>query len=85
MEGLGLLPGEILRIPDAPGLKIPHMGWNSLTVVPGKRLFAGLPETPFVYFVHSYYLRASDPSAVAARTEYGVPIDAAVEQDMLFA
>ena len=71
VEGLSILPGEILRIPDAPGIKIPHIGWNSLKVSEGARLFEGLGENPYVYFVHSYYLKADDESIVAATTEYG--------------
>ena len=85
IEGLGILKGEILRIPDGDGLKIPHMGWNSLTIRPGTRLFSGLGEEPYVYFVHSYYLEAADPEIVAARTDYGVEIHAAVEKDNVFA
>lgn len=84
-EGLSLLPGRILRIPPGPGRKIPHMGWNSLDITPGARLFQGVPEGAYVYFVHSYYLQADDPSAVAASTEYGVHIHAAVEKGNLFA
>ena len=60
VEGLSILPGEILRIPDAPGIKIPHIGWNSLKVKDDARLFNGLGENPYVYFVHSYYLKADD-------------------------
>ncbi|MBQ1331624.1 MAG: imidazole glycerol phosphate synthase subunit HisH [Lachnospiraceae bacterium] len=85
VRGLGLLPGKIRRIPDAPGLKIPHMGWNSLQVTPGSRLMAGLEEEPFVYFVHSYYLHADDPSDVAAKTFYSCEIHAAVEHENIFA
>ena len=85
VEGLGILKGEILRIPETFGLKIPHMGWNSLTIRPGTRLFSGLGEEPYVYFVHSYYLEAADPEIVAARTDYGVEIHAAVEKDNVFA
>lgn len=83
--GLGLLKGKILRIPDAPGLKIPHIGWNSLDIRKKDRLFADLPENPYVYFVHSYYLRAEEEEVVAAVTEYGVAIHAAVEKGNLFA
>lgn len=61
------------------------MGWNSLTIRPGTRLFSGLGEEPYVYFVHSYYLEAADPEIVAARTDYGVEIHAAVEKDNVFA
>ena len=70
VEGLGILKGEILRIPDCPGLKIPHMGWNSLKLQNDGRLFKDLPEEPYVYFVHSYYLKATDENIVKATTEY---------------
>ncbi len=83
--GLGLLGGKIRRIPAAEGLKIPHMGWNSLHFPKEGRLFAGLPEGTYAYFVHSYYLEAEDPSIVAAETEYGVTIHASVEKGNLFA
>ncbi len=82
--GLGLLPGKIVRFPDSADRKVPHMGWNSLQVKPGARLFAGLPENPYVYFVHSYYLKAQDPSCVAATAEYGLTFDASVERGNLF-
>jgi len=85
VEGLGLLKGHILRIPDAPGLKVPHMGWNSLEITPGARLFAGLDNGSYVYFVHSYYLKAEDPSIVAATTEYSTHIHASVEAGNVFA
>lgn len=85
VEGLHLLDGRILRIPDKEGLKIPHIGWNSLTLKNGGRLFAGLPEQPYVYFVHSYYLKAADASIVKAQTEYSVDIHASVEQGNIFA
>ncbi len=85
VEGLGILEGEILRIPDDRGLKVPHIGWNSLELQNGGRLFAGLEEEPYVYFVHSYYLKAADPQIVKAVTEYGVRIDASVEQGNVFA
>ena len=85
MEGLGILPGEILRIPKGEGRKIPHMGWNSLELVGNGRLFQGLPEEPYVYFVHSYYLKASDPEIVTAVTRYGAEIHASVEKNNVFA
>ena len=83
--GDGILKGEILKIPDSPGLKIPHMGWNSLEIKPGTRLFAGIPNGSYVYFVHSYYLKAEDTEIVAATTEYSTHIHAAVEQGNVFA
>lgn len=85
VPGLGILPGKILKIPDGPGLKIPHMGWNSLEISPGSRLFQGVESGAYVYFVHSYYLKASDPSIVAASTMYGAQIHASVEKGNVFA
>lgn len=85
VKGLGLLPGKILRIPDAPDLKVPHMGWNSLHFEKETRLFAGIEEGAHVYFVHSYYLKAEDESMVAASTEYATHIHAAVEHGTVFA
>lgn len=85
VNGLGILPGEILEIPPAPGLKIPHMGWNSLDIRPGARLFQGIEGNPYVYFVHSYYLKAKHPENVAARTWYSVDVDASVESGNVFA
>ena len=85
VEGLGLLKGHILRIPEKEGLKIPHMGWNNIKVREDAKLFKNLPKDPYVYFVHSYYLKADDPNVVAATTDYSVTIHAAVEKDNLFA
>ena len=85
VKGLGIFKGKILRIPDGEGLKIPHIGWNDLTWKKGSKLFDGLEDHPYVYFVHSYYLKAEDPEIVAGRTTYGVSIDAAVERDKVFA
>ncbi len=85
VAGLGILKGEILRIPDAPGLKIPHMGWNSLKYPNKGRLFQGLQEDSYVYFVHSYYLKAEDESIVTATTDYSTLIHASVEKDNIFA
>ena len=85
VEGLGILKGEILRIPEKDGLKIPHIGWNSLTFPNPGRLFEGIEENPYVYFVHSYYLKAAESSIVTAETEYGTLIHASVEKDNVFA
>ena len=85
VEGLGILPGKILRLPDDKGLKIPHMGWNSLQITPGAKLFAGIEEGAYVYFVHSYYLKAADETIVAASTEYAAHIHASVERGNVFA
>lgn len=85
VPGLGILKGEILRIPDGDNLKIPHMGWNSLKLQNEGRLFRGLEENPYVYFVHSYYLKAQDESIVKATTEYSTHIHASVEKGNVFA
>lgn len=84
-EGLGILKGQILRIPDKAGLKIPHIGWNSLTLQHQGRLFEGLEEHPYVYFVHSYYLKAEEEQIVKAVTDYSTCIHASVEQGNIFA
>lgn len=85
VKGLGLLKGQILRIPETPGLKIPHMGWNSLDITEGARLFRGIENGAYVYFVHSYYCKAEDESIVAASAEYSAHIHASVEQGNVFA
>ena len=84
VKGLGLLKGKILRIPDGPGLKIPHIGWNSLKFPHKVRLCLGLPEESYVYFVHSYYLKAAEEEIVTATTEYGTLIHASVEKNNIF-
>lgn len=83
-EGLSLLPGRILRIPEGEGLKIPHIGWNDITFPKESRLFEGIPEGSYVYFVHSYYLKADRFEDVAAETHYGVTIHAAAERGNVF-
>ena len=87
VPGLGILKGKILRIPEEPGLKIPHIGWNSLMLQNEGRLFQGLEEEPYIYFVHSYYLKAEDEQIVKGVTEYGtrIQIHASVERDHVFA
>lgn len=88
VKGLGILKGRILRIPEGENRKIPHMGWNSIHLIGQNgtgRLFSGIPEQSYVYFVHSYYLKAADESIVTATTEYGVTIHASVEKGNVFA
>ena len=85
VKGLSLLPGKIVRIPAEDGLKIPHIGWNPLTYPNQGRLFKGIPENSYVYFVHSYYLKADEESIVTAATEYGTTIHASVEKGNVFA
>ncbi len=85
VKGLSLLEGEILRIPEGEYSKIPHMGWNSLKLQNDGRLFEGISDEAYVYFVHSYYLKAKDDSIVKATTEYNTCIHASVEKDNIFA
>lgn len=85
VAGLGILKGKILKIPPKEELKIPHMGWNSIDIKPEARLFKGIKNNSYVYFVHSYYLKAEDESIVAATTEYSTHIHASVESGNVFA
>ena len=85
VAGLGILKGEICRIPDKEGLKIPHMGWNSLHLQNDGRLYKGIAEGAYVYFVHSYYLKAHEEEIVKATTEYSTHIHASVEKGNVFA
>lgn len=85
VEGLNILDGQILRIPEKTGLKIPHIGWNSLELQNEGRLFVGMNQNPYVYFVHSYYLKAQDESIVKATCDYSACIHASVEKDNIFA
>ena len=84
-NGLGIFDGSITKIPSGEGLKIPHIGWNSLDIKKKDGLFKGIGKNPYVYFVHSYFLNASDKSIVSAQTESGVTIDAAVEKGNVYA
>lgn len=85
VEGLGILKGKIVKIPDNQGLKVPHIGWNSLKFPNKGRLYEGLSEDSYVYFVHSYYLQAEDEDIVVATTEYATHIHASVEKGNVFA
>ena len=85
VTGLGFIEGNITRIPSTNELKVPQIGWNDLEINPKSKLLAGLPEHPYVYFVHSYYLKAEHEEEVAARIHYGVRIDAAVEKGNIMA
>ena len=83
--GLGILEGRIKRIPDKEGLKVPHIGWNSLDIRKDAKLFKGVPDNSYVYFVHSYYLEADNLEDVVATTEYSAHIHASVEHENVFA
>lgn len=85
VKGLGILKGRIVRFPDKAGYKIPQIGWNSLEIKPGAKLFKGIPNQSYVYFVHSYYLVAEDENIVAATSDYAALVHASVEKDNVFA
>ena len=85
VKGLSILEGEIIRIPEGENIKIPHIGWNSLKYPNEGKLYKGIDEESYVYFVHSYYLNAKNKNIVKATTEYGVLIEASVEKDNVFA
>ena len=85
VSGLGLLSGQILKIPNKEGFKIPHVGWNSLELINNGRLFKDIDQQAYVYFVHSYYLKAKDEGIVTAKTDYVTDIHASVEKDNIFA
>ena len=89
VSGLAILPGRIVRIPEETDsgkrYKVPEIGWNHLTYPNPGRLFSGVPEGSYVYFVHSYYLQCADPSLVTARTMCSTMIDASVEKGNVFA
>ena len=85
VKGLSLLEGEIVRFPDDNNLKVPHIGWNSLELHNDGRLFRSIDDGAFVYFVHSYYLRARNEEIVTASCDYGVNVHASIEKDNIFA
>jgi len=82
--GLGFFCGESEMIPDC-GLKIPHIGWNSLEYNKDSKLFCGIGNEPYVYFVHSYYIQPEDKSIISAHTHYGEKLPVAVERDNVYA
>ena len=84
VAGLGIMAGKVLLFPADKGLKIPHMGWNSINAMPKSKLLSDLPNYSYMYFVHSYYVEAADKINVSAKTEYGVEFDSAVEDGNLF-
>ena len=80
VDGLGIFKGSIVTIPKNNGLKVPHIGWNSVSLKQTDGIFEGLRDNSYFYFVHSYYLKDADEDVVAGTTEYGVPIQCAVQQ-----
>ncbi|MCR4731856.1 MAG: imidazole glycerol phosphate synthase subunit HisH [Lachnospiraceae bacterium] len=85
VDGLGILKGHIRRLPEGDGRKIPHIGWNDLSYPNKGDLFRDIPEGKYVYFVHSYYLEATDPSIVTATCNYGALVHASVQKDRVYA
>ena len=85
VEGLGIFKGAIKQLPQDAGLKVPHMGWNSLKTKESCPLFSKIASNPYVYFVHSFYLAAEERELVAATAEYGVRLDAAIARGNIFA
>lgn len=85
VKGLDIFKGSVTKIPNGQGLKIPHMGWNSINILKDEGIFRGIENNSYVYFVHSYYLKAESRDIVAAQTEYGVTIDAAVSYKNIYA
>ncbi len=84
-KGLGVLAGDVVRFPAMPDLKVPHMGWNTLEPSHTSPLLKDIPADASVYFVHSYYVRPTDESVIAARTNYGIPFTSMIERGNLFA
>ena len=84
-EGLGVIPGKVVRFEDQPGLKIPHMGWNRLQIAAQPGLLSGIPNDSYFYFVHSYYVVPEDDSVVVGRTEHGTRFVSAIGRGNLFA
>lgn len=85
VKGLGILKGKVLTIPREKGLKVPHMGWNSIEIKQPNGIFKDIKKDSYVYFVHSYYLRASNQDEVAANAYYGVEMNVAVQKGNLCA
>ena len=85
VRGLGLLPGRVMRFADAPGLKIPHMGWNQIRKRKDVPHLRDVPEGAFVYFVHSYYVVPADESLIATTTTYGAEFTSAIAWKNVFA
>lgn len=84
-EGLGILPGKVVRFALPPAWKVPHMGWNRGKFVKECAVFRGIPSESYFYFVHSYYVVPTDPAVMAVETEYGIPFCAAVSRGNVFA
>lgn len=84
-DGLNVFAGDVVRFGDVPGLKVPHMGWNTLRIVKPAPMLQDLPGEPAVYFVHAYYVAPRDRSIIAAETDYPTPFTSVIWQDNVFA
>ncbi len=84
-KGLGVFKGKVVKIPDRDNLKIPHMGWNSIKLTKDSKILKNIGDEPYLYFVHSYYIKPRDADIVSAYTEYGQRLDIAIEKDNVFA
>jgi glutamine amidotransferase len=83
--GLDLFPGEVVRFPYVPGLKVPHMGWNQLRKRRLVPLLRDLPDLSAAYFVHSYYVVPRDPALTATETDYPTPFTSMIWRDNVYA
>jgi imidazole glycerol-phosphate synthase subunit HisH len=83
-EGLGILPGYVIRFPDDMGLKVPHMGWNNLQLRKPSNLLDNLQAESYAYFVHSYYCVPAEPSDIVATVDYGIPFTAVIQRDNIY-
>jgi glutamine amidotransferase len=84
-DGLGLVPGKVVRFPDKGSLKVPHMGWNTVIAAPACPLFTAIPPASYFYFVHSYYVVPDDESVVVGRSEYGPTFASVIQSGNMFA
>jgi len=82
-EGLDIIPGRVIRFNTQ--LKVPHMGWNDISINPASRILKGIPDHSYFYFVHSYFVQPEDKSVIAATCNYGIDFTCVVEKDNLFA
>jgi len=85
IDGIGVFKGRVTRFPHVDGLKIPQMGWNTVSFKEGSKLFAGIEQNEFFYFVHSYFCNLENESYVVGITEYGVKYHCAIENGNIFA
>jgi len=83
-EGLGILPGKVTRFPAFDDLKVPHMGWNELQPTHESQLLKNMPESPYAYFVHSYYCLPANESDILIMVDYGIPFTAGIEHDKVY-